>query len=250
MVHLGFPQLPGYDSFSRFELCRQWIGYCDKNHKCKPLATSDMPKRLIYVGRDIRHGCVKLVAGTQISTDRYIVLSHRWGNTGNTSFPSTRSWNIAKFQKEIELSELPQTFQDAIVTTRKLGVRYLWIDSLCIIQDDEKDWCSESQRMGAIYSSAYCTIAATCAASVTDGFLKSRRERAYVTMLVPQREPFYVSEAIDDFRKDVEESELNHRGWVMQERALSNRTLYFSDTQVYWQCGEGVRCETLTKMKK
>lgn len=194
---------------------------------------------------------IRLITDTHSLSSDYIVLSHRWGNVGNMPFLSTFHKNIQEFEQGIEVSELPRTFQDAIIVTRELGISYLWIDSLCIVQDDEKDWHDESQKMEHIYSSAYCTIAATCATSATDGFLKSRSERAYVTMRVNRlNEPFYVTEAIDDFRGDVEESALNQRGWVMQERALSNRTLYFAETQLYWECGEGVRCETLTKIKK
>jgi hypothetical protein len=61
---------------------------------------------------------------------------------------------------------------------------------------------------------------------------------------------YYVCEAIDDFHCDVDQSELNKRGWVLQERALSRRTVYFTEKQSYWECGGGVRCETMTKMKK
>ena len=67
----------------------------------------------------------------------------------------------------------------------------------------------------------------------------------------PQGEEiFCVCEAIDDFYRDVDQGELNQRGWVLQERALSRRTIYFTETQSYWECGGGVRCETMTKMKK
>jgi hypothetical protein len=60
----------------------------------------------------------------------------------------------------------------------------------------------------------------------------------------------YVCDAIDDFNRDVENGQLNRRGWVLQERALARRTIYFADRQTYWECGQGVRCETLTKMNK
>ncbi len=62
--------------------------------------------------------------------------------------------------------------------------------------------------------------------------------------------PYYVCEVIDDFRLHVDQSELNRRGWVLQERVLSRRTIYFTATQSYWECGGGVWCETMTKMKK
>jgi hypothetical protein len=69
-------------------------------------------------------------------------------------------------------------------------------------------------------------------------------------MASPPRNPFYVCEAIDDFQHDVIDGRLNKRGWVLQERALARRTIYFTENQTYWECGEGVRCETLAKMRK
>jgi hypothetical protein len=150
----------------------------------------------------------------------------------------------------INFGELPRTFQDAITVTRQLGIRFLWIDSLCIIQDDPEDWERESKRMEDVFSSAYCTIAVTCATGSADGFLKPRGNRKYVTMRSSKGSKFFICEAIDDFGLHVEASELNQRGWVLQERALSNRTIHFTEKQSYWECGEGIRCETFTKMQK
>jgi hypothetical protein len=150
----------------------------------------------------------------------------------------------------MKVAELPQTFRDAIFVTRALSVQYLWIDSICIIQDDEQDWETESRLMEQIYSYAYVTIAASCASGTEDGFLKSRPARESVQMKRSDDFCFFLCDAIDDFSKDVDRGELNKRGWVLQERALSRRTIYFAENQTYWECGEGVRCETLTKMRK
>lgn len=70
------------------------------------------------------------------------------------------------------MDTLPQNFQDAIITVRTLGLRYLWIDALCIIQDSAQDWEHEAAQMGTVYNSAYLTIAATSASSSSNGFLK------------------------------------------------------------------------------
>ncbi|KAK1621820.1 hypothetical protein BDP81DRAFT_511094 [Colletotrichum phormii] len=133
------------------------------------------------------------------------------------------------------------TYQrDAVIITRKLGVKYLWLDSLCILQsngqehdaDSKEDWERESKLMEEIFGSAYLTIAASCANHRFEGFLNPRTPRQFI---------------IDNFEADVEHGELNQRGWVLQERALSRRTLHFTSTQTYWECGEGIRCETFTK---
>lgn len=120
------------------------------------------------------------------------------------------------------------------------------------MQDDPDDWATESKLMERVFSSAYCTIAASCAAGNGDGFLKPRPARPAVLVRGPAGTDaaYHVCETIDDFGRDVEQSELNQRGWVLQERALSRRTIYFTERQSYWECGEGVRCETMTVMKK
>ncbi|KAM7218287.1 hypothetical protein V8F06_006350 [Rhypophila decipiens] len=129
-------------------------------------------------------------------------------------------------KRRIPLADMPQNFQDAITVTRNLGVPYLWIDSLCIIQGDEADWLREAGRMR---HSSQCTKVRTVTPSGREADI-------------------YLREAIDDFRKDVEQAELNRRGWVFQERALSRRILHFAGPQVYMECGGGVCCETTTRL--
>ena len=162
----------------------------------------------------------------------------------------TYTTNIEQFKERIDIAELPKTFQDAVHVTRQLGLQYLWIDSLCIVQNDPQDWDAESKLMEQVFSSAYVTIAASCASGTEDGFLKPRTDRQCVSLTDGNGAQYYLCDAIDNFSADVDQGELNKRGWVLQERALSRRTVYFAERQSYWECGGGVRCETLTKMKK
>lgn len=149
------------------------------------------------------------------------------------------------------MGSLPGTFRDAVIVTRKLGIRYLWIDSLCIIQGpDKRDWDEQATSMETIFSAAYCVVAATQASCMSDGFLKSSPPRDFVTFSDHAGNHFYICEAIDDFDHDVTGAELNLRGWVYQERALARRTIHFAKEQTYWECGHGIRCETMTKMYK
>ncbi len=134
--------------------------------------------------------------------------------------------------------------------TRALGIRYLWIDSICIIQRDPKDWETEAGRMESVFSSAYCTLAATSSNSSEDGFLHRRKPRNYAGLQTTGGGRVYFAENIDNFHTDVEQATLNTRGWVLQERALSRRTIHFASNQIYWECGKGVHCETLAKLKK
>ena len=156
--------------------------------------------------------------------------------------------NIDSRKESIDCGKLPKTFQDAVAVTRQLGIQYLWIDSLCIIQDDPEDWERESMLMEDVFSSAYCTISAR--ATEARGLLMDRPERQCVKLDSGKYAPIFICEHIDDFDRDVEESPLSYRGWVFQERILSRRTIYFTDRQVYWECGVCIRSEALTKMHK
>jgi hypothetical protein len=213
-----------------------------------------MPTRVIDVG----YGHImRLILKDEMNQGvHYVVLSHRWGKPTKEQEKnrnwSTTSENEKRRRQGFPVTELPQTFQDAIRVTREIGQRYLWIDSICIIQGEDGDWDTEAKNMKVVFNSAYCTIAATSAEDSTKGFLKrplGEKDSQYVT--VPSSHGMvHVCTSIDDFHGDVEEGLLNKRAWVLQERALSCRTIHFTKRQTYWECGGGVRCETLTYMKK
>lgn len=138
-----------------------------------------------------------------------------------------------------------------MAATRALGVRYLWIDSICIVQGSDGDFGAEAKRMERVFRGAYCVLAASCAVGQRSGFLKPRRERDYVPMWSKEgKGPFYVCENLDDFDTHALRGHLNSRGWVLQEHALARRTIFFTEHQMYLECGEGVQCETGTKMTK
>jgi hypothetical protein len=134
--------------------------------------------------------------------------------------------------------------------TRELGIEYLWIDSLCIIQWNAEDWKREACRMEDVFALAYCTIAATSAVDSNAGFLARNTSTEYVRFQDSAGYQVCICTHMDDFGKDVEEAELNNRAWVMQERVLAKRTIHFSANQTYLECGEGVHCENLTKMER
>jgi Heterokaryon incompatibility protein (HET) len=247
LLQLGFPQLPAIGSDTHFKVLQQWLKHCDDNHhKCRPLDNAPLPTRLIDLG-DKGPKTAKLYETQQNDSMKYIALSHPWGDPPHFC---TFTSNIEEYKQHIEFSNLPTTFQHAITTTRELGFQYLWIDSICIIQGPDGDFNKEANRMEDVFSSAYCVLAASSAKGQNDGFLKKRDEREYLTFFREGLPPFYICRFIDDFNQHVLEGSLNKRGWVLQERALAHRTIYFTNKQTYWECGGGVRCETLTKMQK
>ncbi|VUC21240.1 unnamed protein product [Clonostachys rosea] len=248
-AQIGLPVLPVAETSAFYRLINTWITVCDKSHDClsrKADASSQdgMPTRVICVENDE----LRLLETNENMTEPYIALSHCWGKPVHGNGLTLNTDNLADFKNTIPYSKLPKSFQDAVRITRALHVSYLWIDSLCIIQDDGKDWEREARRMEYVFSSAYCTIAATSASSSTQGFLRQRRPRSCVTVKTGAG-PLYLAPFIDNFKKDVEEGVLNSRGWVLQERALSRRTIHFTSTQMYWECGGGIQCETLAQLR-
>ena len=104
--------------------------------------------------------------------------------------------------------------------------------------------------MQAVYTSAYCTIAATSAVDSNSGFLERKTKREYLYVQDDSGRIFYAGTDVADFDKEVEEAKLNTRAWVMQERFLSCRTIHFGAKQMNWECGKGVYCEDLMEMTR
>ncbi|KAI1180469.1 kinase-like domain-containing protein [Nemania sp. FL0916] len=251
-AQVGLPKLPEVASPQQFQLLKEWIRLCDEKHGCIRIlgptaASTRMPTRIIDVDSGNDTGLRLMVPSNTIMVP-YVALSHCWGKIDRTRKFVTEKKNINDLMNQISFDLLPKTFRDAITTTRQLGFRYLWIDSLCIIQDDETDWLIEAKKMEDVYSNAYITIAASSATSSLEGFLLDRPNRAYTTVVTPDG-PVYLAEAIDNFAEDVENSILNTRCWVLQERALSRRIIHFTSSQIYWECGDGIYCETLAQLR-
>ncbi|KAG8161671.1 hypothetical protein KVR01_008658 [Diaporthe batatas] len=247
-LQIGLPRLPETEDPFKFDILRRWLHDCDKNHRdCMPRDSSqgDLPRRLINVGKG-HSSVVKLYETQDTDNMKYFALSHPWGNPPHfCTYPD----NIDEHRKGVPVESLPRTFRDAITVTRQLGFQYIWIDSLCIIQGKQGDFDTEGKRMEGIFSHAYCVLAASGATNQTDGFLKPIQQRNSVGIQQPGKDPLYICEFMDDFKEHVLNSRLNQRGWVLQERVLARRTIYFSNKQSYWECGRGVRCESMTKME-
>ncbi|KAH7390506.1 heterokaryon incompatibility protein-domain-containing protein, partial [Pyrenochaeta sp. MPI-SDFR-AT-0127] len=183
----------------------------------------------------------------QTSRDiKYMCLSHCWGSQ---HFIQTTKKMIIGFCNGIPWADLPQTFQDAISVTYRLGLRHVWIDSLRIRQDDIEDWRREGGKMHHIYSRAYLTIAASKAASADEGCFN--RSKAHYSRKLNWSDgnfkyDIHVREIFQhaDLGTDGEGTlPLMHRGWVFQERLLSPRIVHFAPTELIWECLEKSACE-------
>lgn len=263
-AQIGSPLLPEPGSPDQFAIMNEWLNICRGTHnhnyqspkmktqvfESMSLLQSELPTRVIDVG-DTQHPRLQLIDSEAMSSHEYLAFSHCWGQ--GPQFSALKSNVHTLRQGDIDMEEalpLPASFRDAIKVARGLTIRYLWIDSLCIIQDDEKDWEHEAARMEQVFSNAVCVIAASSAAGSADGFLSTARpQRSWVTLPArPGVSQRHVCKFIDNFHLDVEEAVLNKRGWVLQERALARRSIHFTTTQLYMECGEGVYCESLMKL--
>ena len=238
-----------------FKKLQTWIDACDKHSECKQPHGQlfDLPKRLLDLS-DFETGKVKLVETKNLDSREisYIALSHRWGPRDRPPLCSTKVNIKSHEQNGILLKDLPKNFRDTALVCHELDIDYLWIDCLCILQGPGGDFDTEMESIETTYANAYCVIAACNAKGAYDGFLKDRLPIQYVR-LPPQKEStpeLVMCENPDNFERDVIQSGLSQRGWVFQEHALARRTLFFTDKQVYFECGNGIWCETLTRLKK
>ena len=154
---LSFPSTETL-STQNLELIANWLHGCDTGHLGCSVSESDtLPTRVIDVGPlSARAPKPYLLCAGRIS-GRFAALSHYWG-TPSASNPTfkTEKHNYDERQALMILEGMPALFRDAIITTWKLGIQYLWIDSICIIQDSKEDWEAESAKMGSVYRNAYC----------------------------------------------------------------------------------------------
>ncbi|KAF5493186.1 hypothetical protein CGCF413_v010395 [Colletotrichum fructicola] len=241
----------------QISLVKIWLRECDEaHHACFNNTNHDLPTRLIDLNHwnDLKYlptnviqpispsnyngksHIVRIVESSQLSQSekseaKYVALSHCWGRLGDQKLENAK-YQFRGNNRTFPFENLPRTFQHAIYVTKMIGKRYLWIDSLCINQDHETDWETESARMCEVFKNAYCTIAATSARNSDEGFLNEP-----VTVPDPKswREKFKA-----DFQDAVENGVLNKRAWVLQERTLSRRIIHFTQKQLFLDCGRGV----------
>lgn len=227
----------------------QWYSECVNSHsRCKsPLAESDwLPTRVLDLsGVDKMHIRLCITAKDHYS-GRYLTLSHRWGGSEVIKLTSL---NIADFQKGISLNDLPQTYKEAIEVARRLSIRYIWIGSLCIIQDSDEDWQMEAAMMENVYGNSHLNIMAAASENGQGGLFRHRDPRYLRLCTVPTKWIGLDGQTLAIFDQDMwntelSEAPLNRRSWVLQERIMAPRVLHFGERQLFWECMEREACET------
>ncbi|UPK91972.1 hypothetical protein LCI18_002907 [Fusarium solani-melongenae] len=257
LIGRGF-HIPEYGlSSSCVALAREWLGMCvraeGKHANCTKATVPLLPTRVILVGDD--EVPPRLVIAEPGQQAYYAALSHCWGGSTPTK---TTTATVQDYTTSLP-ADLPKTFLDAIKVARVLGIPYLWIDSLCIIQDSAEDWQHEASRMAQVYANAYVTIFADAAPDSTSGFLDPPSRDATPRFNVPFktqdleegvlhiRTRGFLAEELPFHTWTTKggkgRSKLSTRGWVFQERLLSPRTLHFSRNEMAWECRSVCECE-------
>ena len=236
-------------------LAKEWLTSCLEKHPiCRPPAVTPLPTRVIDVGDlDIE---ARLYV-TKGESAQYAALSHCWGSRIPVS---TTAVTLEDRLKSIKFDASSKTFAEAVHVTRRLGIRYLWIDSLCIIQKSEDDWATEAGRMSDVFRNATVMLSADAARDASEGLLgdKTQRQRMQqireisCTGLDGQSATVHVrlrathpsdSDRASHASVPCEGTKLSSRAWVVQERLLSPRILHFFHEEMAWSCSSCTRCE-------
>ncbi|PMD29378.1 HET-domain-containing protein [Hyaloscypha variabilis F] len=238
-------------SDSMLSLAEIWIKECYDTHpECKAVTEGlhEGPTRLLDLGSHRTRITPRLVVvDPQKDLVPYVALSYCWGVPSGDVLKLTAATLVA-LTRGVDISSFPRTIQDAIYICRKLGYRFLRVDSVCIMQDDPKVWRYEASKMGSIYQGCKFSIAAVDAESSSGGCFVTRRPLKTLPLQFPPR-----SETLDDpnifrvrrpdkdgwlllYEDQIHDGKLRCRGWAFQELFLAPRTLQFGKYGIYWEC--------------
>ncbi|KAN0094277.1 Heterokaryon incompatibility protein (HET) domain containing protein [Hyaloscypha variabilis] len=229
-------------SIDALNSAKAWLEDCLYSHaSCHP-SSEPLPSRLIDTGPGARIS-LRLVEKAQMSPGIcYLTLSHCWGQ--NQMPIRLLRHNLDSFKQHIPFTELSPVFQDAIKVVKHLGYRYLWVDSLCIIQDCTEDWKIESGLMGAVYSGSTCNLAATARPDGSKSLFFDRDMSTLQPLTVQASNSRLVVHDLHFWQRSVEDSPLWRRAWVYQELLLARRNIHFGASQLFWECDDRLACES------
>jgi len=218
-----------------------------RHSQCRSSQMLELPTRLIDVGA-IGDPQVRVVQLSGVDVP-YATLSHCWGGPIQTVLTTE---TLASFTTGLPVDSLPANFKDAIAITRQLDLKYLWIDSLCILQDSKEDWEIESKNMGRIYLYSEVNLSAMSSKGSTNGILRQNPapeldpKPSYIQVFQNDPDgPFVRLERQLDLEENLRSldlySPLSKRGWTLQESLLARRHICYGEKQLFWRCPEGFK---------
>ena len=231
-----------------FELVSTWLDQCTQAHTACNVGgvgetVATLPTRIVHLPESANPRLL-LVDHTTPKLP-YATLSHCWGSEMPLRLTTE---NMTELEVEIPLAKLSKTFVDAFEIARRIGLRYIWIDSICILQDSLSDWNTEGALMGQVYTNASCNISAAFASNGSYGCFIDRNPDLVKPLKISvnwgPRTGIYHPLIYMCRERKVVEAPVNLRAWVCQERYLARRNIYFTDTQLFWECSELCANET------
>ncbi|KAF9464042.1 heterokaryon incompatibility protein-domain-containing protein [Collybia nuda] len=218
-----------------YDLALKCVNDCARHERCPQPKKTTLPTRVLDCSDLLR---LRLVTTNPLVKDHFGVLSYVWGGP---QLHCTTMDNFNTYTDLIDPKKIPKTIRDTVIVIRKLGLRYLWVDSYCIIQDSDDDKAHELSRMRLNYRNAFITILAAKANAVSEGFLASTSPSP---RFEPIRLPFWCPNGtigtITAVRRSPNLQEpVDSRAWCLAERVLSPRMLVFSTLGLQYECQMG-----------
>ncbi|KAK3934310.1 heterokaryon incompatibility protein-domain-containing protein [Diplogelasinospora grovesii] len=245
----GIGPLADSSSEEALSVLRGWLEECATNHKCgaanglsgeDDTAEPELPTRILEISAEAESSSMRLVE-TGGKRGRYAALSHCWGPPDKQPLRTTKA-TLQQHLAGIPVPGLPKTFRDAVTITRAVGLRYIWIDSLCIVQDDRDDWSSEAPRMAQVYGTAYLVIAASGARNSTEGcFIPRIPPGSSFAIPYPAGDGEQSGQVLLSKPKDITLTDpvfqpLGRRAWGLQEWLLARRIVHYTAGGMLWSC--------------
>lgn len=242
-----------------WELVQKQLTECVTNHnKCRAVSESPRSQAKRYLRLDAQSSTLKLVDSSDVQVTEYAALSYCWGKCAGDDLLLATASTIGRLHSGIAVSDLPPALKDAVEVCFRLGLKFLWIDSLCILQDSPDDWREEAAKMADLYEGSLLTIIAASGSSVQESFLTHPRlPRPYLGDLERNgsgRVQVYARVSTEFGHHRVASSLLGGpqpigvepidlRAWTLQERDLSVRTISYTSFEVQWACRTMRACE-------
>ncbi|KAF4470972.1 hypothetical protein FALBO_2113 [Fusarium albosuccineum] len=242
---INYEPPPGTQHPRIWSLAKSWLDRCQQDHPlCRESRNPTFcPTRLVEI---VDSKTVRVIeSGITNPSGPYAAFSHCWGRAKTLKLLEE---NKGTLETSIEITELPQSYKEALDVASRFGIKYIWIDSLCIIQNNVDDWRAEAATMKDVYNNALLTIAASAAAENSEASFLQRDPLIIQHLRVtPEWDDVpdvpYLIASMDAYNEQVESSPLRRRSWVLQESFLSARTLSLSSSQLWWECREALFCE-------
>lgn len=231
---------------------KSWLVACDRHPICQSIEKQPfLPTRLVQVrfvdndspdGNCLNKPRVVITDSLQSPSARYIALSHRWPDNFPNAAKLTRD-TLHEKMRELDVLKLPQSFNEVFEVVSNLNIDYVWIDSLCIVQDHAEDWVREASQMGQVYGNAYFTLAISLSINDQSQGLFRRGDPSEIlseTFECESEDVIMVQGLVMKCQPNWEglykNSPLVSRGWCFQEREMSTRVVHYTEHQVLWEC--------------